>query len=140
MGPKFIEPPPFNLPLSYADAKATIPIIFILSSGAGLRLLRLFACSILVHHAPDAICRLEHSGIACGSAADVIRHCELTFDARSSGQTRRCRCSRSQKSKARPPSLIASLLVKVRVRSLKRSWSPRARMGGGCCSRTVISR
>ena len=34
LGPKFTQPPPFDLVKSYADSSATIPLIFILSTGA----------------------------------------------------------------------------------------------------------
>eukprot|EP00762_Andalucia_godoyi_P002130 ANDGO_02526.mRNA.1 Dynein-1-beta heavy chain len=34
LGGKFIEPPPFDLPGSYADSSPTVPLIFVLSAGA----------------------------------------------------------------------------------------------------------
>ena len=34
MGRKFIEPPPFDLPGSYAESKATTPLLFVLSPGS----------------------------------------------------------------------------------------------------------
>ena len=34
MGRAYVEPPTFNLPLSYSDANCTTPLIFVLSPGA----------------------------------------------------------------------------------------------------------
>ena len=44
MGRAFIEPPPFDLPLSYATSKNATPLVFVLSVGTDpMKVLQLFA-------------------------------------------------------------------------------------------------